>query len=650
MRYISNYSEFEQTNEGLRTWLSTFLLMANLGLVPLNVKSADAQTKKEFIENQPQDKIDAAKFVTFLNKYGFRKSLDQVWTEFTESDSTVTSSFDQVQKYINQDGKVYRIDQKYKVQDFTGVDMHKFSPENWMTDMGSFIPDSLEPRINNFISDYEQKTSIEIGIITVNNLEGDDIFNYSQEQFERLGVGKRGADNGILIVFSMEDRKSRIHTGRGMEEFLTDAQCSRLLQNVVKPYFKKGEYFEGTMTLLQSIREELGDQAYEEKVEFLRKKKEADDRAWQQARDEMADFFFQLFLGAIILGPIGFGIYKLMKHLKDKEEARKAKEELLREIDKYLAVSKSIKSSLPKDTGTGSEQLEGYLTKLRAEIEGFNIDRKVTDTDEDYLKTINSFNRKAFSQIEQYEKYKSKILSKVSDVKNIDSVTNGAYSKINSAISAYQSVKDFGYSAPTPSSISELEKASKIASEAKDFLSADKIDQAIRKYDEYVSTTTGIIATGAAAIAMLSSIKSAKSRVEKANDIVDDAVANMDRYSKWGRQSERDEAMAVVDKVLPTISGTDFLGLEKKLDSILNAIDNVTRKWKGRKEDEEEKERRKREEERRRKREEEEEEERRRRSYYSSSYSSSSSSSDSGSSWGGFGGGDSGGGGASGDW
>jgi uncharacterized membrane protein YgcG len=161
--------------------------------------------------------------------------------------------------------------------------------------------------------------------------------------------------------------------------------------------------------------------------------------------------------------------------------------------------------------------------------------------------------------------------------------------------------------------------------------------------------TTGIIATGSAAIVMLSSIKSAKSRVEKANDIVDDAISNMDRYSKWSRQSERDEAMSVVDKVLPTISGTDFLGLERKLDSILGAIDSVTRKWKGRKEDEEEKERRKREEERRRKREEEEEEDRRRRSYYSSS-SSSSSSSDSGSSWGGFGGGDSGGGGSSSDW
>lgn len=649
MRYISNYSEFEQTNEGLKTWLSTFLLMANLGLVPLNVKSADAQTKREFIDNQPQDKVDAAKFISFLNTYGFRKSLDQVWEEFKQSDPSVTSSFDQVQKYINQDGKVYRMGQKYKAQDFTGVDMNKFTPENWMTDMGSFIPDSLEPKINNFISDYEQKTSIEIGIITVNNLDGNDIFDYSQDQFERLGVGKKGADNGILIVFSMEDRKSRIHTGRGMEEFLTDAQCRRLLDNVVKPYFKKGEYFDGTMTLLQSIREELGDQAYEEKVEFLKKKKEVDEREWQQSKDNFVDFLFTAFMVLITLGPIAYGVYRLRKYLNDKEEARKIKDKLLKDIDKYLTEAKSIKSSLPKDTGTGSDQLEGYLSRLREQIEGFDLERKITNTDQQYLKIVKDFNSSAVSQIKMYTERKSKLLSKISDVKNIDSITSNAYSKIEQSIQAYQSVKNFGYSSPSPSDITELEKAAKIATDAKSLLDANKIDQAISKYDDYFDVTAGIISTGAAAIAMLSSIKSAKSRVEKANDIVDSAISDMDRYSKWGRQSEKDEVMGIVDKMLPSISGTDFLGLEKKLNSILNAIDSVTRKWKGRKEEEEEKERRKREEERRRKRE-EEEEDRRRRSSYSSSYSSSSSSSDSGSSWGGFGGGDSGGGGSSSDW
>ena len=151
MRYINNYEKFQQTNEGLKTWLSTFLLMANLGLVPLDLKSASADKKKEFVESQPDDKVDAAKFIKFLNMNGFGRPIDQVWTDFIKTDSTVNSSIDDVKKYINQDGKTYHIDQMYQVQDFTNVDMHKFSVNNYLTDMGSFIPDSLEPRINNFI-------------------------------------------------------------------------------------------------------------------------------------------------------------------------------------------------------------------------------------------------------------------------------------------------------------------------------------------------------------------------------------------------------------------------------------------------------------------------------------------------------------------
>lgn len=648
MRYINNYEKFQQTNEGFKTWLSTFLLMANLGLVPLSVKSADAQTKRDFVESQPQDKIDAAKFITFLNQNGFGKP-EEIWNQFTQSDPSVKSSLKDVQKYINQDGKVYRMNQKYKAQDFTGVDIHKFNVENWMTDMGSFIPDSLEPRINNFISDYEQKTSIEIGIITVKNLDDIPVEDYAQEQFERLGVGKRGANNGILIVFSMDDRRSRIHTGRGMEEFLTDAQCSRLLENVVKPHFKKGEYFDGTMELLQSIREELGDDAFEKKVEWLNKKKAQDAIEWQKTKDSFVNFLSTSFLALIILGPIAYGIYRLRKYLTDKEEAKKIKEKLLKDIDAYLTKSRSLKSSLPKETGIGSDQLEGYLLKLKEKIEGVDLERKSTQTDEEYFDILKDFNKMCLSQINMYEDKKSKLLSKISDVKKIDDLTSNAYSKINRAISAYQAVKDFGYSTSKPADTTELEKISQMANDAKSLLNDNKIDQAIKKYDDYFDVSAGIIATGAYAISMLSSIKNAKDKVEKANDIVGDSISNMDRYLKWGKPGERDNLMDIVNKMLPTISGTDFLGLEKKLTSILDSIEEVTMKWKRRKEAEEEEERRKREEERRRRQREEEEEDRRRRDSYSSS-SSSSSSSDSGSSFGGFGGGDSGGGGASGGW
>lgn len=80
MKHLNRYKDFIKTNESLKSWLSTFLLLASFGLVPLNVKSADAETKKEFVENQPQDKIDAVKFVKYLDRV--ESKLDTEWTSF----------------------------------------------------------------------------------------------------------------------------------------------------------------------------------------------------------------------------------------------------------------------------------------------------------------------------------------------------------------------------------------------------------------------------------------------------------------------------------------------------------------------------------------------------------------------------------------
>lgn len=170
MGYIAKYKDFKETNESMKTWLTSFLLMSSLGLVPLSVKSSDQETKKEFVESQPQSKLDAAKFVDFINRSDPSMGLDLIWADFVDSNN-VSSSYQEVSKYLHRDGKKYRFDKKWEVQDFSGVDMNKFTPKNWLTDMGSFIPDSLEPKINNWISDYEKKTSIEIGIITVKSFK-----------------------------------------------------------------------------------------------------------------------------------------------------------------------------------------------------------------------------------------------------------------------------------------------------------------------------------------------------------------------------------------------------------------------------------------------------------------------------------------------
>jgi uncharacterized protein len=79
--------------------------------------------------------------------------------------------------------------------------------KNWVTDLGNFYTPEEEVYLNKTISDYEKLTSIEIAVVTIESLGDNYIEQFASDEFKRLGIGKKGADNGILIVFSMKDRK-----------------------------------------------------------------------------------------------------------------------------------------------------------------------------------------------------------------------------------------------------------------------------------------------------------------------------------------------------------------------------------------------------------------------------------------------------------
>lgn len=637
MNYLRNYKQFQETNEGFKSWLSTFLLLANLGVVPLSVKTADAQTKKEFVEKQPDSKIDAAKFLKYLNTNGSMRPIDKVWDEFIKTDTTVKSNLSDVKNYINKDGKVYRFETKYQSQDFSGVDIKKFEPVNYVTDMGSFYPDSLEPKINNWISDYESKTTIEIAVITVKDLNGEDIGDYALETANRLGVGKKGSNNGIVLVFSMDDRKSNIEVGRGMEEFLTDGKCSEILNNIIKPNFKEGKYTEGTMMALEAIRTELGDEVFAKKVEW---KKEQDRIRKQEMSDAINSFLTILVeilaLGAI-LGSIGYLIHRRMKI----SEAKKQIEVIKKQIE-------DTKSKFPKVNSLKSERLDKYLNKT-LELFNQNISKgemKYPEYEEFLLSYIEIIN----DSIVEYHDLKEEISSQIENIKNYDQRLERALSRLDNAIVSYKKLKEYGINVKEPAQKSLINSLSSEGEEVVKLLSTD-IDMAINKYDRFLSKVSVIEDTGSEAISKLSSAQEAESKLKKAQYYINSELDDMKRYKKWKKSSEGEDLDSLIENFMKEYElgyeKTEIMKMASKLEKVLSSIRNIKNLWKKRKQDEEEEE----EERRRQERKKREEEERRRNAMSSYSSSSSwSSSSSSSSSFGGFGGGSFGGGGASSGW
>lgn len=92
---------------------------------------------------------------------------------------------------------------------------------------------------------YDDSTSTQIAIVIEPSLEGEEVFDYSLRIAETWGIGNKDKDNGILLFVAIEDRKLFIHTGMGVQDYLTDNMTKRIIDNIIKPAFKTGDYYGG---------------------------------------------------------------------------------------------------------------------------------------------------------------------------------------------------------------------------------------------------------------------------------------------------------------------------------------------------------------------------------------------------------------------
>lgn len=151
-------------------------------------------------------------------------------------------------------------------------------------DEDNIIDDDVEEKINDMLVDLEEKTDVEFAVITVEDLQGREIEDYANNLFNTLGIGKKGEDNGLLLLISRSDERVRIEVGRGLEGCLNDAKCGRILDDYFVPYRESDEYTEGTELTVRAILNVLADE-YDVQIQGVSEdlqvqEEETDDLEW----------------------------------------------------------------------------------------------------------------------------------------------------------------------------------------------------------------------------------------------------------------------------------------------------------------------------------------------------------------------------------
>lgn len=128
------------------------------------------------------------------------------------------------------------------------------SPVGYVNDFADIIRPADEARLNDLITDIERNTTVEIAVVTITSLQGEDIDMYAVKLFEKWGIGKKGTDNGLLILVAKDDRKYRIETGYGLEGTINAATAGRLGRDILAANFKQEKYGEGLYEAVLEVK------------------------------------------------------------------------------------------------------------------------------------------------------------------------------------------------------------------------------------------------------------------------------------------------------------------------------------------------------------------------------------------------------------
>jgi uncharacterized protein len=92
---------------------------------------------------------------------------------------------------------------------------------------------------------FEQKRGSQVAVLLVPSIGDETIEEFAGRVTDAWQLGRKGVDDGVLLVVAKQERKIRIQTGRGVQGTLTDALSKRIVADIIAPRFRNGDFAGG---------------------------------------------------------------------------------------------------------------------------------------------------------------------------------------------------------------------------------------------------------------------------------------------------------------------------------------------------------------------------------------------------------------------
>ncbi len=95
------------------------------------------------------------------------------------------------------------------------------------------------------LAEFEAKKGVQLAVLVVPTTQPESIEQYGIRVVEAWKLGRKNVDDGALLLVAKDDRALRIEVGYGLEGILNDATAHRIIDEVIVPRFKRGDFYSG---------------------------------------------------------------------------------------------------------------------------------------------------------------------------------------------------------------------------------------------------------------------------------------------------------------------------------------------------------------------------------------------------------------------
>lgn len=123
----------------------------------------------------------------------------------------------------------------------------------WVADPSHHLAPATVDSLNALISSLSRETGVEIAVVAIDSTSGFEPFDVALAVHRMWGVGQKGRDNGMVLLWVPTQRAVQISVGYGLEGVIPDARAGRVRDQVIFPAFKRGDFDAGMLAGVEAL-------------------------------------------------------------------------------------------------------------------------------------------------------------------------------------------------------------------------------------------------------------------------------------------------------------------------------------------------------------------------------------------------------------